>query len=76
MTKENAELKSEMLRQKQPIMLNNENECGDIKLQVRPVSMYETREGIKCDTIRKVRKLHNTTGCGRKNSPIWKTDKN
>lgn len=64
-TKENAELKCEMLRQKQPIMLNNENEYGDIKLQVRPVSMYETREGIKCDTFRKVRKLRNT-GCGQK----------
>lgn len=49
MTKENAELKCEMLRQKQPKIINNENECGDIKQPIRPVSMYETREGIKCE---------------------------
>jgi len=55
-TKENAELKCEMIRQKQPTMINNENNCGDIKPHIRPVSMYETRVGIKCDMIRKVRK--------------------
>ncbi|VVC45781.1 Hypothetical protein CINCED_3A007521 [Cinara cedri] len=49
-TKENAELKCEMLRQKQPKIINNENECGDIKQPIRPVSMYETREGIKCES--------------------------
>lgn len=50
MTKENAELKCEMLRQKQATMTINENECNDIKQPIRPVSMYETREGIKCGT--------------------------
>lgn len=39
-----------MLRQKQAIMINNENECSNIKQPIRPVSMYETREGIKCET--------------------------
>lgn len=38
-----------MLRQKQPAVVINENECGDVKPPIRPVSMYETREGIKCD---------------------------
>jgi len=41
-----------MLRQKQPALVINENECGDIKQPLRPVSMYETREGIKCDINR------------------------
>lgn len=54
MTKENAELKCEMLRLKQPTILNNENECSDLKQPIRPVSMYETRERIKCDTINNV----------------------
>ncbi|XP_060850868.1 ARF GTPase-activating protein GIT2 isoform X2 [Rhopalosiphum padi] len=51
-TKENLELKCEMLRQKQPTLAINENECGDVKQPIRPVSMYETREGIKCDMNR------------------------
>lgn len=53
-TIENAELKSEMLRQKQPTIVSNKNECAGVKQPVRPVSMYETREGIKCDTIQNV----------------------
>jgi len=53
-TKENVELKCEMLRQKQPALVINENECGDAKQPIRPVSMYETREGIKCDMIRSI----------------------
>ncbi|KAL4091738.1 hypothetical protein QTP88_026384 [Uroleucon formosanum] len=53
-TKENVELKCEMLRQKQPALVINENECGDVKQPIRPVSMYETREGIKCDMIRSI----------------------
>jgi len=32
----------------------NENEYGDVKQPIRPVSMYETREGIKCDMIRSI----------------------
>jgi len=56
MTKENAELKCEMIRQKQPTCINKGNEYSDIKPHTRPVSMYETREGIKCDMIKKVRK--------------------
>lgn len=43
-----------MLRQKQPLVINNENESGDVKQHIRPVSMYETREGIKCDAIRSI----------------------
>lgn len=43
-----------MLRQKQPLVISNENESGDVKQHIRPVSMYETREGIKCDTIRNI----------------------
>lgn len=43
-----------MLRQKQPALVINENECGDIKQSLRPVSMYETREGIKYDINRSV----------------------
>lgn len=54
MTKENIELKSEILRQKQPTITNNEIDCGDVKQSIRPVSMYETREGIKCDIIQNV----------------------
>lgn len=54
MTKENADLKCEMLRQKQPMAINNENECGDKKIMIRPVSMFETREGLKCDIIQNV----------------------
>lgn len=54
MSKENAELKCEMVRQNQPTVVNNgNNEYGDTK-PTRPVSMYETREGIKCDVIQKV----------------------
>jgi hypothetical protein len=53
-SKENAELKCEMLRQKQPLVISNENESGDVKQHIRPVSMYETREGMKCDTIRNI----------------------
>lgn len=66
MTIENAELKSEMLRQKQPAIVNNENECGGVKQPIRPVSMYETREGIKCDTIQNVQvslEIYNTIIC-------------
>lgn len=54
MTKENIELKSEILRQKQPTITNNEIDCGNVKQSIRPVSMYETREGIKCDMIQNV----------------------
>lgn len=39
-----------MLRQKKPT-INNKNECGDVKQPIRPVSMFETREGIKSDII-------------------------
>lgn len=53
-TKENAELKNEMLRQKQPQMIDSENEC-DVKQHSRPMSMYETRERIKCDMIRNIK---------------------
>lgn len=54
MTKENAELKCEMLRLKRPTLNNIENECGDVKQPIRPVSMFETREGIKSDIIQNV----------------------
>lgn len=43
-----------MLRQKQPIMSSFENDCGDVKQPVRPVSMYETREGLKCNVTRNI----------------------
>lgn len=54
MTKENADLKCEMLRQKQPIISSVENDCGDFKQPVRPVSMYETREGLKSNVPRNI----------------------
>lgn len=54
MTKENTELKCEVLRQKQPVIINSENESGDVKQPIRPVSMFETREGLKCDSIRNI----------------------
>lgn len=43
-----------MLRQKQPTITNHENESGDVKQPIRPVSMYETREGIKFETTRNI----------------------
>ncbi|XP_050437119.1 ARF GTPase-activating protein GIT2 isoform X2 [Adelges cooleyi] len=47
-TKENSELKCEVIRQRQPTTtVNHVNEAGDMKQLVRPVSMYETREGPK-----------------------------
>lgn len=41
-----------MLRQKQPLVISNESD--GVKQHTRPVSMYETREGIKCDTIQSI----------------------
>jgi len=49
-----------MLRQKQPTVVINENECGDFKQPIRPVSMYETREGIKCDMNRSIQVRHSS----------------
>lgn len=50
-TKENSNLKCEILRQRQPIVTNI-NEPSDMKQQIRPVSMYETREISKSDIKR------------------------
>lgn len=64
MTKENSELKCEVIRQRQPTTtVNHVNEAGDMKQLVRPVSMYETREGPKNEIKRntQVRSLLCTT---------------
>lgn len=54
MTKENAELKCEMLRQKQPTVLHSENEYSDVKQPIRTMSMYETRERMNCSMIQNI----------------------
>lgn len=54
-TKENAELKCEMLRQKQPTVMNSENEYSDVKQPIRTISMYETRERMKCSLIQSIK---------------------
>lgn len=42
-----------MIRQRQPTsIVNHVNEAGDMKQLVRPVSMYETREGPKNEVKR------------------------
>lgn len=51
-------MKCEILRQKQPIVINSENEHNDVKQPIRTISMYETREKVKFSMIQdiKVRK--------------------